>query len=50
VFTSNIGFLRVLDPATALRSLSEDDIWEGDPVHPSNEAYEVLAQQWAEDR
>jgi hypothetical protein len=44
VFTANMKFIKILDPAVALRSLAEDDIWESDPVHPSDEAYDVLAQ------
>jgi hypothetical protein len=35
VFTANMKFIKILDPAVALRSLAEDDIWESDPVHLS---------------
>jgi hypothetical protein len=34
VFTANMKFIRILDPALALKALSDDEIWEGDPVRP----------------
>jgi hypothetical protein len=45
LFTTSMRYIRVLDPSTALRAMSTDQIWrDGDPVHPSDDAYAAIAQ------
>jgi hypothetical protein len=45
LFTTSMRYIRVLDPSTALRALTTDQIWrDGDPVHPSDDAYAAIAQ------
>jgi hypothetical protein len=44
MFMNNLRNMTVLDPAVDMRGLSEDEIWEEDPVHPRESFYNILAR------
>jgi hypothetical protein len=42
LFTSGLRGIKLLDPALTMKSLSEDDCWGKDPVHPADRVYDEI--------
>jgi hypothetical protein len=44
MFMNNLRHVKVIDPAVDMRGLSDDEIWEDDPIHPRENFYDILAR------
>jgi hypothetical protein len=43
LFANNYRAIRVLDPCVDIRGMSREAVWNGDPVHPTEEVYRKIA-------
>jgi hypothetical protein len=44
LFTSGYKLIKVLDPTVSWRGKGKEELWGDDPVHPTEEAYKLMAQ------
>jgi hypothetical protein len=44
MFMNNFRNVLVLEPAVDMRGLSDDEIWDSDPIHPRESFYDILAR------